>query len=262
VRSRRALLWKAPLTLALVVGAVLATGMVLALTRSFGERLTPATAPIVRPPPTGNFRIVALGDSITYGSGDAGRGYAARVSESLRRRGLPVTLRNVAVPGADSDDLLAQLKGALLAEIADAHLVLVSIGGNDLTHSLRRDVPEPSTSASMAPELEAAVSTIRSNLSIILARLRSANPTAPIRVVGLYNPFEILPSAEAEARAQLQSWNAALETATHPHRDVLAVPIADLFDSRPDRLAPDHFHPGPKGHALIADRILSTLPDW
>ena len=46
-----------------------------------------------------------------------------------------------------------------------------------------------------------------------------------------------------------------------PYDDVLVVPIADLFAGRLDRLAGDRYHPGPRGHALIADRVLATLPD-
>ena len=79
--------------------------------------------------------------------------------------------------------------------------------------------------------------------------------------MGLYNPFEVLPAAEAEVRAQLLTWNSALERATVDYKDVLVVPVADLFADRPDRLAGDRFHPGPRGHELIAERLFDTLRD-
>jgi lysophospholipase L1-like esterase len=249
VPSRRALLWYGPLASAAVVAVFLAVGLGLALTRSFGERLAPSAAVAAPRARAGAFRVVALGDSITAGTGDSQGGYVARVVEALRRQG-DVTVRNAAVLGADSGDLLSQLDGALLGEIGGASLVLVSIGGNDLAQALRRSSGEP----------DDALAPARANLAAIVSRLRAAN-AAPIRLLGLYNPFEILPGAEAEARGQLQRWNAAIETATHSHHDVLVVPIGDLFEGRPDRLAGDHFHPGPRGHAAIADRVLSTLPD-
>jgi hypothetical protein len=37
--------------------------------------------------------------------------------------------------------------------------------------------------------------------------------------------------------------------------------VADLFAGRPERLAGDRYHPGSKGHALIAERVLTSLPE-
>ena len=91
--------------------------------------------------------------------------------------------------------------------------------------------------------------------------MRTANPTAPVRLVGLYNPFEVLPEAEVQVRARLSDWNLALERASHDAKNVVVVPIADLFHDRLDRLAGDRFHPGSRGHQLIADRVFDTLPD-
>jgi lysophospholipase L1-like esterase len=110
-------------------------------------------------------------------------------------------------------------------------------------------------------EPELALGRAKQNLATILAQLRAAAPQATVRVLGLYNPFEIAAGDAPRARAQLYEWNAAIEQATHPYDDVLVVPVADLFAGRADRLAGDRYHPGPRGHALIADRVLSTLAD-
>jgi lysophospholipase L1-like esterase len=265
VRPRRVLHWYVPVLLALLVAAGLGTGLALALTRSFGERLGPPPASpqslqmrgTNQSRKSGNLRLVALGDSITYGIGDsAGRGYAQRVVEGLRERGLTVTLRNLAVPGAETEDLLERLNGGpeLQREIGEAELILMSIGGNDLTHSLRRE-------AETDDPTEKALARARTNLREILARVRALNPKAPIRLVGLYNPFEIAPGAAAEARGTLLAWNSAIEAVTHPLEGILAIPVVDLFADRPDRLASDQFHPGPRGHAEIAERVLASLPE-
>jgi lysophospholipase L1-like esterase len=267
VSGRRALDWFIPVTLGFMSALVVGVGFYLALTANFGERLGPAPAAAAsRGWGTGGFRVVALGDSMTEGTGDAPeRGYVGRLVEELRDRGRRVSLNNFAEGGDETSDLLRKLDAPeTLQRVSEAQLILLSIGGNDLTHALRgRRLDEEPSGAGGGDTLEAGVALDRAtaNLKQILTRLRTANPKAPIRLIGLYNPFEVLPSAEAEVRAQLLNWNTALERATFPHKDVLVVPVADLFADRPERLAGDRFHPGPRGHELIADRLFYTLRD-
>jgi lysophospholipase L1-like esterase len=257
VFRRRLLDWYLPAGLALAAAAILTTGFGLALTGRFGQPLAPMQARAAAAPRGGAFRIVALGDSITDGTGDPiGRGYASRVSEALRKNRRIVIFTNLAVGGAETEDVLAVMnKGEAARQIAEADLILLSAGGNDLSHSLRAITGEPDR------EPELALSRAKENLAAILARLRAAAPQASIRLLGLYNPFEITPGDAPRARAQLYEWNAVIEQATHPYDDVLVVPVADIFAGRPDRLAGDRYHPGPRGHALMADRVLSTLAD-
>ena len=204
---------------------------------------------------------MALGDSMTDGAGDAPeRGYVGRLVEELRDRGRRVSLHNLAESGDETEDLLRKLDSPeTLTRIGEAQLILLSIGGNDLTHGLRGRMDEEGAGDKL--DAEASLARARTNLQQILTRLRAANPNAPIRMVGLYNPFEVLPSAEAEVRSQLLDWNNAIEKATFDHKGVLMIPVADLFADRPDRLAGDRFHPGPRGHELIAQRVFATLLD-
>jgi lysophospholipase L1-like esterase len=59
------------------------------------------------------------------------------------------------------------------------------------------------------------------------------------------------------------SWNSlALETAL-ADPNVAVVPVFDLFQGRPERLATDRFHPNRDGYRAIADRVIQSLPaDW
>jgi lysophospholipase L1-like esterase len=257
VIRRRLLDWYLPAGLALAAAGVLTTGFGLALTGRFGKPLAPMQARAAAAPRSGALKIVALGDSITDGTGDAiGRGYAARVSEALRKNRRVVIFTNLAVGGSETEDVLAVMKkGEAARQIAEADLILVSAGGNDLSHALRAITGD----AEREPEL--ALGRAKENLAVIVKQLRAAAPQASIRVLGLYNPFEITADDGPRARAQLAEWNAAIEQATYHYDDVLMVPISDLFAGRTDRLAGDRYHPGPKGHALIAERVLSTLPD-
>jgi lysophospholipase L1-like esterase len=139
--------------------------------------------------------------------------------------------------------------------IAGAQLILMSISGNDLSHSL------PSMTSNAGAESDPTAPALRTaslNLQRILPLLRASNPSAPIRILGLYDPF---PEGfdRKMARATLLKWNVALEEASFGVENALVVPTADVFDGRPDRLSPDRFHPGAEGYTEIAARVFQTL---
>lgn len=257
---RRSFDWIVPAVLAVLSTGALGTGFAMALTGRFGTPMAPLPPRAVDPTaPGGAYKIVALGDSITEGVGDQfSGGYASRLAEALRARGLVVLLTNLAARGAETDDVLRSARAPeAQRQIAEADLVIVSAGGNDLSHSLRA----LSTSGEDTSEPEAALGRARANLAELVKLLRSRNPKAAIRLVGIYNPFEITAEEAARSRAQLAEWNAAIEQATHADPRALAVPVADLFLGRPERLAGDRYHPGAKGHEVIARRVLATLPE-
>jgi lysophospholipase L1-like esterase len=237
--------------------AVLGVGLVLALTGRFGEPAGMPEAHAASPVRPTGYRIVALGDSISAGTGDArAGGYPGRLARLLRERGRMAEVVNLAVPGAESGDVLARVEAPEVREaIAGATVIVLSAGGNDLSHTIR---PEP---GAPLPALEAAAARARSNLAKLVVRLRRINAVAPIRLIGIYNPFEVAPEDAPAARTQLLAWNDLIEEAAASTAGALAVPVADLFVDRPDRLAGDHYHPGATGHELIAERVLQTLPD-
>ncbi|HSO33390.1 MAG TPA: SGNH/GDSL hydrolase family protein [Labilithrix sp.] len=79
-------------------------------------------------PPT---RYLALGDSFTIGTGSAlPRAFPMRLGERWRAQGCPIELRNVAVNGYTSDDLITEELPALTA--FRPALVTVAIGANDI----------------------------------------------------------------------------------------------------------------------------------
>jgi lysophospholipase L1-like esterase len=201
--------------------------------------------------------VFVLGDSLSHGTGDpTGRGYAGDVAAALRRRG-PVESVNLAVAGAESSDLRGLIESANVRSLAaNADVILFSVGGNDLSHSLS-GAGAPAQALSSVTD---ARGRFAANLRSILTELRKTNPSAPIRVLGLYQPFG---ADEREARvgeSVVLGWNSIIAETALGYANVTMVPVFDLFAGRPDRLASDRFHPNREGYHAIADRVIQTLP--
>jgi len=198
-----------------------------------------------------------LGDSLARGTGDeTGRGFAADVHDLLRRRA-PTELVNLGVNGAESDDVRELTQSANVRSLAaSAEWILLSVGGNDLSHAVPRGAPEQALG-----EIDRARSRFLANLRAILSSLREANSSGPIYLVGLYDPFGEQEAGAARIGASvLLSWNAAEQETALSFPNVLLVPTFDLFYGRPERLAVDRFHPNRRGYEAIAQRIEQLLP--
>jgi len=261
--SSRFWLWWLPAAVALGATLLFAGGFWLALRSATGRPLG-----ALPPAPSGGARpaskkagklLLVLGDSLAHGTGDeSGRGFAADVLDALRRRG-PVQIANLAVNGAESPEIRDLVeKDNVRSLAASADWILVSVGGNDLSHAAPRGDSPP---AAPAGSLSRARDRYASNLRAILGRLRGSNPSAPIRVLGLYDPFEAGRESNRLGESVILGWNHLMQETALGYSDVLVVPTFDLFEFRPDRLALDHFHPNRAGYSLIATRILQGLPD-
>ena len=78
-------------------------------------------------------RIIAFGDSLTYGTGASnGKDYPSQLSEMISR---PVI--NAGVPGDTTASALKRLEKDVLAYSPD--IVLITLGGNDLKNGVRAD---------------------------------------------------------------------------------------------------------------------------
>ena len=241
-----------------MAGVVFSAGFWLALRGTAGAPLgdpPPPPAQHEAPKPAGKRLVLVLGDSLSHGTGDpTGRGYAADVATSLGRRG-PVETVNLAVAGAESSNLRSLVESSNVRSLAaSANLILLSVGGNDLSHSIT-GAPAEALSG-----VAAARTRLAENLRAILTALRAANPSAPIRVLGLYQPFT---GSGREARigeSLVLAWSTLVAETSLGYGNVTAVPVFDLFAGRSDRLAADRFHPNREGYRAIADRVIQTLP--
>ncbi|HEX7251329.1 MAG TPA: GDSL-type esterase/lipase family protein [Thermoanaerobaculia bacterium] len=261
-RTARAWLWYAPALLALGAALLFGSGFVLALRGTLGEPLGSVPPPPRRAEksvkPGGKRLLLVLGDSLAKGTGDeSGRGFAIDLLDALRRRG-PADVANLAVNGAESADVRELISGENVRNLAaSADWILLSVGGNDLSHAVPRG---PGSPVEALEDVGKARARLIANLREILDELRKASRDAPIYLIGLYDPFsEERPIARTGASVIL-GWNTAVAETALPFPNVFVVPTFDLFYGRPDRLAADHFHPNREGYELIARRIEQLLP--
>lgn len=208
--------------------------------------------------------IVALGDSLTSGTGDTtGKGYVLRLKDKLQEQSGKEThvLNNLAIPGYRSEQLLQNLKQKKVRDaLADADLILFSIGGNDIF---------PSTTGGFTmngDELEfnadKAVARIEPTLALIeqiVAEINSANPNAIVLYFGLYHPFMDM-DKDKKGVYGVQTFNDGMFRILNRYPNMVFVPTYDLFERDGTRyLFTDHFHPNSDGYERIAERMAQIL---
>ncbi|MBM6617236.1 SGNH/GDSL hydrolase family protein [Bacillus suaedaesalsae] len=200
--------------------------------------------------------IVALGDSLTRGTGDAdGKGYIGYLVEQLQEKtNEEITIHNLGITGYRSNQLLDLVKKQeVQRQVGQADIVVITIGGNDLFQSGQ---------TLLSLDLEK-VDQIRieylQNLEQIITNLRETNENATIYLVGLYNPFIDLADAEVTTDV-VRQWNFDTSKLLDQYPNTVFVPTFDLFQLKVnDYLYSDKFHPNTEGYRLIAERVASLI---
>ena len=261
--SARLWLWRLPAAVAALAALLFAGGFYLALRGSLGDPIGAAAPPPEAPRSlakrAGERSVLVLGDSLAKGTGDeTGKGYALDVLEHLRKNGA-AEMTNLTVGGAESEDVLKLLESPNVRSLAaSADVILLSVGGNDLSHALPQGSGTPLDSLERVSKAKAEFA---GNLREILRRLRESNSGAPIYLLGLYDPFGLEGREGRIGASVILGWNSILQETALSFPSVSVVPTFDLFRGRPDRLAVDRFHPNRRGYEAIAARVLQLLPE-
>jgi lysophospholipase L1-like esterase len=255
--------WTAPLVVGVAAAIVLGTGFVLALRGTTGNPLggapPPSPTPALAKPagPDGVFRILVVGDSLAKGTGDeTGKGFARDVFEAYQKKG-KAEITNLAVNGMESPEIRGVVETPnVRALAARANLILVSAGGNDLSHGATRG---GTGAADVVENVATSQARYVQNLRGILAALREANPSARIAVLGLYDPFGQEGGAGRLGSSVVLQWNEVLAETALAFPNVVVIPTFDLFQGRPDRLSADRYHPNAAAYEEIAKRVLQVV---
>ncbi|HLO13023.1 MAG TPA: SGNH/GDSL hydrolase family protein [Pseudoneobacillus sp.] len=203
-----------------------------------------------------NQKIIALGDSLTRGTGDVeGKGYIGYLVDQLQvKTKEKIVLENLGVKGFRTEQLLNQVKQpGIRGQIKNADIILITIGGNDLFQGGQTILELDITN----------VDNLRlqylKNLEKIISEIRLLNQDSTIFLVGLYNPFIDLKEAKLTSKA-VRQWNFETSELLDNHPQTVFVPTFDLFQLKvSDYLYTDHFHPNSKGYKLIAERVASLI---
>jgi lysophospholipase L1-like esterase len=188
-------------------------------------------------------RLLILGDSIAYGTGAlrAEDTLGRRLSAELAADGFDVELRVLAVPGAVSGDLAAQVRRA---EPFGADLAVVVIGANDLARFIP---PEQAATA-----LASAVTALRARGADVVA------VPAPDMSMVPFVPPAFRPLVQA-ACAQLQRRQTAVVEAAGGSVAGVAAEVAGAFAADPAMFSADRFHPSSAGYARIAAALAPSV---
>lgn len=210
-------------------------------------------------------QIVAIGDSLTAGTGDlTGRGYVGQVKDLLAARlGKPVyVVNNFAIPGYRTTDMLQdwEARQDVARSVGQADLVLLTAGGNDLfaggqgifTGGATGEGFNPQAAAERMPEA-------LKRLGQLFEHIHAANPNVRVLYVGLYHPFLDLDETR-EGSKLVEQWNSGAFALANRYPNFVTVPTYDLFALNLNRyLYTDHFHPNQDGYSRIASRIVDII---
>ena len=203
-------------------------------------------------------KIVAIGDSLTYGFGDGtgGGGYVGILERSLNQERNLSTFVNLGMPGHRSEQLLHRLDDWEIQQIlADADIILITIGANDIMQVARENITNLVIDDFLEERAEYEV-----RLRRILATIRDLNETADVYLLGIYNPFEQYFEEIEELNQIVDVWNDTGRKVTEEKENMIFIPIVDLFSGNDDPVfADDHFHPNYAGYYLIAERVLEYI---
>lgn len=185
--------------------------------------------------------FLVLGDSLAHGTGAARPADAlgARLTRALEQAGHPVQLSVVAVPGATSLDLAAQVRRA-----GPADLSLLVIGANDLT----RQVPRATAAAALA----AAVGELRARGSEVLV-VPAPDLSSVAWVPPALRPLVSVVSDGLRARQTAAAGSAGAVVAP------VAPSLSQAFAGDPALFSADRFHPSSAGYALVAEALAPHL---
>ncbi|MGY1748445.1 GDSL-type esterase/lipase family protein [Modestobacter sp. SYSU DS0511] len=187
-------------------------------------------------------RFLVLGDSLAFGTGAASPDdtLGARLTRTLEALGLPVRLDVVAVPGATSLDLDAQVRRAP----RNADVALLVVGANDLT----RQVPP----ARGAAALGAAVAELHRRGTAVLVV-----PTPDLSAVAWVPPaFRAVVAAVCD---QVRTRQTAAAEAAGGVVAPVAPALSARFAAEPGLFSADRFHPSSAGYALVAEALAPHL---
>ncbi|WP_238600652.1 GDSL-type esterase/lipase family protein [Metasolibacillus meyeri] len=207
-----------------------------------------------------DIQYIALGDSLTDGVGDeyTRQGYTERLVERLEKwpAVASITLDNRGKRGRRSEQLLQLLeKGHYDKELADANLVTITMGGNDVMKIVKSDI------FSLKKEMfDQERANFKNNYEQIIKQIRARNTEVPLILIGFYNPFSIVVDETTPFEEIIVEWNNDIMELALQDEQACFVPVMDLFHTNENLVYhTDFFHPNAKGYERMTERIVTAM---
>ena len=178
----------------------------------------------------------ALGDSFTAGTGCLpGQAWPERLAAGMRSCNPQLELRNLAVEGATSEEVVEQLPEAIELE---PDLVTIVCGANDVLRSTRPDAHAYAR-----------------RLASVFGRLQDANPVVRIVTATAPERWDFLPLGP-RTRARVERGVTRINRATRGVADAYGVPCLEVAGHpglcEGENFSADGLHPSALGHARAA----------
>lgn len=238
--------------------------------------------------------LLVLGDSIAtgyglegYNNGKPGCDSYANLLAGKFKTELPddsgAKLTNLAVDGMTSEGLLAELKaGNMDAALKEADCITVSIGGNDLLHSLwdflaDRGITDTSSTSvtdvvsivlhlgSLKEKLDTNLGIFEKNLGEIASYI-NAHTEGTLIIQTLYDPFQsftLIPGFSGIAKDKIGKLDEYIRVhAGDAGSNYTVCDVAPEFEGKSNELTnigKIDIHPNADGHKVIADCLEKTI---
>lgn len=178
-------------------------------------------------------RLVAVGDSLTYGQGDEKRngGYVGIIKKKIEHRyhKTNVETKNYGVSGDRSDQILARLNSQsdMRKDLRQADVITMTVGGNDLMQNLEKDIMNsPKT---VDKDVDKAQQTYIKSLNQLLTAVRKQNPRAPIFIMSIYNPVYTYFPDVSTITDSINKWNDTTQSVMKGYHRMYFVNINHLM---------------------------------
>lgn len=195
-----------------------------------GALLKPISSSAAASDQKSTISYVAIGDSLTEGVGDQTKkgGFVPLLAESIKDRYnlASVETANYGVAGERSDQILKRMKKdeKLQKSLKTADIITFTFGGNDLMKVFQTNLFDLTVKTFNKPSKKYAA-----RVADIFATVRSYNKTAPIYVLGIYNPFYLNFPELTDMQTIVNNWNKTTEATVKAEDNAYFIPINDLL---------------------------------
>ncbi|NPV90427.1 MAG: hypothetical protein HPY50_06620 [Firmicutes bacterium] len=203
---------------------------------------------------------LALGDSLAAGQtpySTHDKGYPDFIAEKIKANGYDLTYHNLGISGINTSDMIEGLEQdykGVNELIAEADLITIDIGGNDLINRIKRSRGFIEYDRQ---EVDGAVKKAGANLESIIKMIKKQKPDVVICVIGYYAQ---LPPRGQEISDLIKALNDSLQKAATTNGAVFIAIDQVISQNVTDYLPnPDDEHLSIAGYKAVADEVWKSM---